>query len=173
MSQNKGPPGVVKKWAENTDWCDTSLCGKGECLEKNTHEVGEIHASFKCRCQQPCNQTIYTISYSEANWPSQALNITLGHCEKTAEECNEEYQENAAMLEVFYEALNFEVLTESEAYGIVKMMADFGGHLGLWSGVSVMTCCEFVCLALELLYMAVAHHIKIQKMRIKSSKEQD
>uniref|UniRef100_A0A8R1HXL4 Degenerin n=1 Tax=Caenorhabditis japonica TaxID=281687 RepID=A0A8R1HXL4_CAEJA len=142
-----------------------------ECLEKHTHEIGEIHGSFKCRCQQPCNQTIYTTSYSEAIWPSQALNISLGHCEKEAEECNEEYKENAAMLEVFYEALNFEVLSESEAYGIVKMMADFGGHLGLWSGVSVMTCCEFVCLALELIYMAFAHHVKRQRLRRKEKED--
>ncbi|PIC20254.1 hypothetical protein B9Z55_025514 [Caenorhabditis nigoni] len=144
-----------------------------ECLEKHTHQIGEIHGSFKCRCQQPCNQTIYTTSYSEAIWPSQALNISLGHCEKEAEECNEEYKENAAMLEVFYEALNFEVLAESEAYGIVKMMADFGGHLGLWSGVSVMTCCEFVCLVLELLYMAVTHHITQERIRRRENAAND
>ncbi|CAD6187406.1 unnamed protein product [Caenorhabditis auriculariae] len=126
--------------------CEVFNKAHRDCLEKHTHEVSEVHSSFKCRCQQPCNQTVYTTSYSEAIWPSQALNISLGHCEKTPEECNEEYQDDAAMLEVFYEALNFEVLTESEAYGIVKMMADFGGHLGLWSGVSVMTICEFVCL---------------------------
>ncbi|CAI4226049.1 unnamed protein product [Auanema sp. JU1783] len=129
-----------------------------DCLEKSSHELGDIHGSFKCRCQQPCNQTVYTMSYSEAIWPSQSLNISLGTCEKTQEECNEEYQENAAMLEVFYEALNFEVLTESEAYGIVKMLADFGGQLGLWSGVSFMTICEFICLACELLYMIGMHH---------------
>uniref|UniRef100_A0A1I7XUZ3 Amiloride-sensitive sodium channel n=1 Tax=Heterorhabditis bacteriophora TaxID=37862 RepID=A0A1I7XUZ3_HETBA len=125
------------------------------------------------RCQQPCNQTVYTISYSEAIWPSQSLNITLGTCEKEPEECNEQYQfvfanallENAAMLEVFYEALNFEMLTESEAYGVVKMLADFGGQLGLWCGVSFMTCCEFVCLVCELLYMIIMHHYKKYKLR--------
>ncbi|VDN26849.1 unnamed protein product [Cylicostephanus goldi] len=62
------------------------------CLEISTHELGDIHGSFKCRCQQPCNQTIYTMSYSEAIWPSQSLNISLGTCEKEAEICNEEYQ---------------------------------------------------------------------------------
>ncbi|CAB3400023.1 unnamed protein product [Caenorhabditis bovis] len=152
----------------NAQPCQVFNKAHRECLEQHTHAIGEIHGSFKCRCQQPCNQTIYTISYSEAIWPSQALNITLGNCEKPAEECNEEYQENAAMLEVFYEALNFEVLSESEAYGIVKMMADFGGHLGLWSGVSVMTCCEFVCLGVELLFMAIAHHVKQQRLRRKT-----
>ncbi|CAJ0601742.1 unnamed protein product [Cylicocyclus nassatus] len=135
------------------------------CLEISTHELGDIHGSFKCRCQQPCNQTIYTMSYSEAIWPSQSLNISLGTCEKEPEVCNEEYQENAAMLEVFYEALNFETLSESEAYGVVKMLADFGGQLGLWSGVSFMTCCEFVCLGCELLYMIVMHHWKKYKFK--------
>ncbi|XGW25236.1 hypothetical protein V3C99_006564 [Haemonchus contortus] len=135
------------------------------CLEQSTHELGDIHGSFKCRCQQPCNQTIYTMSYSEAIWPSQSLNITLGTCEAEPEVCNEQYQENAAMLEVFYEALNFETLTESEAYGVVKMLADFGGQLGLWSGVSFMTICEFVCLFCELLYMMFSHHYNKHKQK--------
>lgn len=136
-----------------------------ECLESSTHELSDIHGSFKCRCQQPCNQTVYTMSYSEAIWPSQSLNITLGTCEEEAEVCNEQYQENAAMLEVFYEALNFETLTESEAYGIVKMLADFGGQLGLWSGVSFMTICEFVCLVCELLYMIFLHQYRKYKQK--------
>ncbi|PIO52683.1 hypothetical protein TELCIR_26009 [Teladorsagia circumcincta] len=69
------------------------------------------------------------------------------------------------MLEVFYEALNFETLTESEAYGVVKMLADFGGQLGLWSGVSFMTICEFVCLFCELLYMMILHHYNKYKLK--------
>nr|CDJ93660.1 Na+ channel domain containing protein [Haemonchus contortus] len=69
------------------------------------------------------------------------------------------------MLEVFYEALNFETLTESEAYGVVKMLADFGGQLGLWSGVSFMTICEFVCLFCELLYMMFSHHYNKHKQK--------
>ncbi|KAJ1361427.1 Deproteinrin mec-10 [Parelaphostrongylus tenuis] len=81
-------------------------------------------------------------------------------------------RENAAMLEIFYEALNFETLTESEAYGVVKMLADFGGQLGLWSGVSVMTICEFVCLACELIYMFTQLHLKKYRMK-KSARENE
>ncbi|CAJ0578265.1 unnamed protein product, partial [Mesorhabditis spiculigera] len=105
------------------------------------------------------------LSYSEAIWPSQALNISLGKCDMTPEECNEEYQENGAMIEVFYEQLNYEVYTESEAYGIVKMLADFGGQLGLWSGVSFMTVCEFGTLFIELLILAAHHHIAIYRRK--------
>ena len=36
-------------------------------------------------------------------------------------------------------------------------MADFGGQLGLWSGVSFLTCFEFLFLLIETLYMVGCH----------------
>jgi hypothetical protein len=38
------------------------------------------------------------------------------------------------MVEIFFEQLTVEYLRESEAYGWVNLIADFGGHLGLWMG---------------------------------------
>lgn len=37
------------------------------------------------------------------------------------EECRKFYRENAAMVEVYYEQLNYELLKESEAYGVSLM----------------------------------------------------
>ena len=75
------------------------------------------------------------------------------------------------MVEVFYEQLNYEMLTESEAYGVclwrtysfsfplqfVNLLADFGGQLGLWCGISFLTCCEFTFLFLETAYITGEH----------------
>lgn len=43
----------------------------------------------------------------------------LGDCEgMTESQCEDYYRKNAAMVEVFYEQLNYELLQESEAYGV-------------------------------------------------------
>lgn len=33
----------------------------GKCLETRTNELSKVHGSFRCRCQQPCDQSIYTV----------------------------------------------------------------------------------------------------------------
>ncbi|TMS36272.1 hypothetical protein L596_003474 [Steinernema carpocapsae] len=79
-------------------------------------------------------------------------------------------RENGAMVEVFYEQLNFEMLTESEAYGFVNLLADFGGQLGLWCGISFLTCCEFLFLFVETTYMSAEHNWLLYKKK-KAEKE--
>lgn len=54
---------------------------------------------------------------------------------------------------------------------VVKMLSDFGGQLGLWSGVSFITCCEFVFLLFETVYMVFDHHYR--KYKRKKSEEED
>ena len=94
--------------------------------------------SCRCRCQQPCRAVSYSVSYSASVWPSESLNVKLGTCDGTPKECNKEYKANGAMIEVFYEQLNYEVLSESPAYGFVNLLSDFGGQFGLWLGVCVL-----------------------------------
>ncbi|CAI5455769.1 unnamed protein product [Caenorhabditis angaria] len=122
---------------KNKKHCSASDPTARRCLDQRMNDLGGLHSSFRCRCQQPCQQSIYSVTYSPAKWPSLSLQIQLGSCNGTAVECNKHYKENGAMVEVFYEQLNFEMLTESEAYGFVNLLADFGGQLGLWCVTSI------------------------------------
>ncbi|CDW56919.1 degenerin unc 8 [Trichuris trichiura] len=63
---------------------------------------------------------------------------------------------NALSLEIYFEQLNYEVLKEMQAYQWVNLMADFGGQLGLWMGISVITIIEVLVLAYEFLKLCCA-----------------
>ncbi|KAK6013984.1 Amiloride-sensitive sodium channel, partial [Ostertagia ostertagi] len=117
----------------------------GRCLDARLNELGGLHGSFRCRCQQPCRQSIYSVTYSPAKWPSLSLQIQLGSCNGTNAECNKHYKENGAMF--------------------VNLLADFGGQLGLWCGISFLTCCEFVFLFFEMTYMSAEYNWALYKKK--------
>lgn len=52
----------------------------------------------------------------------------------------------------------------------VNLLADFGGQLGLWCGISFLTCCEFVFLFFETTWMSAQHNYELYKRR-KAEKE--
>ncbi|CAI2356309.1 unnamed protein product [Caenorhabditis sp. 36 PRJEB53466] len=136
------------------------------CLERNIGSVGDFHhiteKMDKCVCKQSCEEIIHEVTFSCSKWPSGATD--LGDCEgMTESECEQYYRLNAAMIEVFYEQLNYELLQESEAYGLVNLIADFGGHLGLWLGFSVITVMEVCVLIADMvsLFFKSRHEKKL------------
>ncbi|CAG9529650.1 unnamed protein product, partial [Cercopithifilaria johnstoni] len=109
------------------------------CLDRAIAEIGDFHRIMDrltdCHCKQLCENEVYSVTFSTSKWPSDASD--LGNCNPNMndEECRKYYRENAAMVEVYYEQLNYELLKESEAYGLANLLADVGGHLGLWMGM--------------------------------------
>uniref|UniRef100_A0A914W406 Uncharacterized protein n=1 Tax=Plectus sambesii TaxID=2011161 RepID=A0A914W406_9BILA len=135
----------------NGTHCSAYNSAARQCLETKMAELGDFHHPnrLNCDCKQPCTHDAYGVTYSCAKWPSSAADA--GDCDDMhPEECVEHYKQQAAMLEIYYEQLNYESLTETEAYGMVNLIADFGGQLGLWMGISVITCMEFAVLIFDL-----------------------
>uniref|UniRef100_P24585-2 Isoform Short of Degenerin deg-1 n=1 Tax=Caenorhabditis elegans TaxID=6239 RepID=P24585-2 len=118
------------------------------CLEKNIGSVGDFHhitqKMDKCVCKQSCEEIIHEVTFSCSKWPSGAT-------------------------DVFYEQLNYELLQESEAYGLVNLIADFGGHLGLWLGFSVITVMEVCVLLVDMisLFFKSRHEEKLLRQSTK------
>ncbi|CAD5211340.1 unnamed protein product [Bursaphelenchus okinawaensis] len=124
-----------------------------ECIKNTTQYMGRLIAEQNvCDCHQPCSELGYEVSYSAARWPSGTTK--LRECQLGDDMCMEKYRKNAAMIQIFFEELNFETLTESPAYTWMSCLADLGGMLGLWIGASVVSVLEIVALAF---YVAQAY----------------
>lgn len=63
---------------------------------------------------------MYTVSYSCARWPATTASLSNSECHSslTAMQCLQFHREQGAMIEVYFEQLNYESLLESEAYGV-------------------------------------------------------
>ena len=127
---------------------------------------------------------------STAYWPATAYTPT--ECVDSnptyqywgdRDECKIWYQFNTLLVEVYYERMNYQVLTESEAYAFINLVSDIGGQVGLWLGMSVISIVEFLTLIILLVCYCLArpndaYHpsfdeeekIRQRKMREKAAK---
>jgi amiloride-sensitive sodium channel len=127
--------------------CSVSDPVARNCIKNTTEYLGRLIAEGNvpnCTCHQPCREIGYEVSYSAARWPSGTTKLL--ECDVTDDLCMEKYRKNAAMVQVFYEELNYETLTETPAYTMSSLLADLGGVTGLWIGASIVSLLELVVL---------------------------
>uniref|UniRef100_A0A914RGD6 Amiloride-sensitive sodium channel n=1 Tax=Parascaris equorum TaxID=6256 RepID=A0A914RGD6_PAREQ len=109
---------------EGAKSCKVSDPVARECIKNTSHHLGRLIAEGhvpNCVCHQPCHETNYEVTYSSARWPSGTTKIM--ECEVNDDLCMERYRKNAAMLQIFYEELNYETLTEAPAYTVSLQIA--------------------------------------------------
>ena len=108
-----------------------------ECLRNATLAIGDLVSKGKdemagCLCHQPCEwvylaflffqsrETNYEVTYSAARWPSGSAKVM--ECTPGDFMCLEKYRKNAAMIQIFYEELNYETLQETPAYTVFSLI---------------------------------------------------
>lgn len=130
-------------------------------------------------CMPPCKSSRYIKSTSFNSWPirsaaptlwelvQKARNKTVNSGQQTSidKKFHEPFswnlslkliQETLLKLEIFAQSPKGDLIEEKMTYSIAKLFSDFGGNLGLWIGVSVLTVAE----VLELIvgaFMAVTY----------------
>ncbi|CAB3400779.1 unnamed protein product [Caenorhabditis bovis] len=160
-------PRFPNPW-ERSPYCDSRDKKTLKCLaaEGAKLSIKKNH----CNCPHPCKQDQYTTTYSAAKWPSGSIQ---SKCDDQARDCNKYYREHAAMIEIYYEQMSYEILREYESYSIFNLISDMGGQAGLFLGASIMSCVEFVFFILRCLGIACKSTKKKKEKLLKFEEEVD
>ncbi|NP_001355470.1 Degenerin del-1 [Caenorhabditis elegans] len=143
-------PRYPKPWKRSA-WCDSTNTTTLNCLTTEGAKLSTKENQKHCKCIQPCQQDQYTTTYSAAKWPSGSIQTS---CDNHSKDCNSYLREHAAMIEIYYEQMSYEILRESESYSWFNLMADMGGQAGLFLGASIMSVIEFLFFAVRTLGIA-------------------
>uniref|UniRef100_A0A7I4XW99 Amiloride-sensitive sodium channel n=1 Tax=Haemonchus contortus TaxID=6289 RepID=A0A7I4XW99_HAECO len=149
----------------------TPSCADGDqlqnlaCIDRIANsDAGGFNIIRDCVCPQPCEVDSYSVTVSTAKWPSTAYKPeecqrnSSGKPWDTADmNCLEWYQKNTLLVEIYYERMNFQVLTESPAYSLVNLVSDVGGQVGLFLGMSIISVIELLTLLLLLICYCATH----------------
>uniref|UniRef100_H3AZ98 Acid sensing ion channel subunit family member 4 n=1 Tax=Latimeria chalumnae TaxID=7897 RepID=H3AZ98_LATCH len=130
-----------------------------ECAEK-TLEAMAHNSSEKCNCKTPCNVTRYGKEISMVRIPSKGSAKYLANKYNTS---TEYIKENFLVLDIFFEALNYETIEQKKAYDVEGLLADIGGQMGLFIGASMLTVLEILDYIYEVIRDKVCRMLKRQK----------
>ncbi|ETN76502.1 Amiloride-sensitive sodium channel [Necator americanus] len=141
-----------------------------DCIDRISNaDSGAFNIIKDCDCPQPCEVDSYAATVSTAKWPSSSY--VPPECNRIPIDvpwvpngCLEWYKKNTLLVEIYYERMNYQVLSESPAYSLVNLVSDVGGQVGLFLGMSIISLIEIATLILLLLCYCATH--KSRKMEI-------
>uniref|UniRef100_A0A8C0EJK5 Uncharacterized protein n=1 Tax=Bubo bubo TaxID=30461 RepID=A0A8C0EJK5_BUBBB len=109
----------------------------------------------RCSCPTPCNLTRYGKEISMVRIPNKGSARYLARKYNK----NETYiRENFLVLDIFFEALNYEAIEQKKAYDLAGLLGDIGGQMGLFIGASILTILEILDYVYEVRQGSVAGH---------------
>ncbi|XP_057181176.1 acid-sensing ion channel 1B isoform X4 [Triplophysa rosa] len=109
-----------------------------ECADPALDFLVERDNTF-CVCDTPCNTTRYSKELSFVKIPSKA---SAKYLAKKYNKTEQYIADNILVLDIFFEALNYETIEQKAAYELAGLLGDIGGQMGLFIGASILTILE-------------------------------
>ncbi|KAL9986121.1 hypothetical protein ACROYT_G000204 [Oculina patagonica] len=149
------------------------------CLSRVQKEFKQNKLNCTIPCPPPCRESVFKLTSSFAAWPSKGFEPfyidrleTQNKYLDFLENQNSSFSglsSNVLKLNIFYEELNYESITEERSYELANFVSDLGGSLGLWIGMSVLSFAEVFELLLLIGYALLRKLRKRLSGRIRSS----
>ncbi|XP_051998599.1 acid-sensing ion channel 4-A [Xyrauchen texanus] len=133
---------------------DADICTPSniKCVDKALALL-QKSSGDSCFCETPCNLTRYGKELSMVKIPSKG---SARYLSRKYDKSEEYIRDNFLVLDVFFEALNYETIEQKKAYDVAGLLGDIGGQMGLFIGASVLTILEI----LDYVYEVIKHRLE-------------
>ncbi|XP_066274107.1 amiloride-sensitive sodium channel subunit alpha-like [Branchiostoma lanceolatum] len=132
----------------------TTYCNSSTSVVKCEEGVKQRIASgnLSCQCPASCSDRVFRKSIGLGEWPADSYLDTVLSKLKTRTrgpgtgvlDDSDRFRRNLLKVNIYYEALNFELITETPGYEVENLLGDIGGQLGLWVGMSCLSAMEIL-----------------------------
>ncbi|XP_053265756.1 acid-sensing ion channel 3 isoform X2 [Podarcis raffonei] len=138
-----------------------------ECADPALDFLVEKDNEF-CSCQTPCETVRYGKELSVVKIPSKA---SAKYLAKKYNRSEQYIAENLLVLDIFFEALNYETIEQKKAYEVAGLLGDIGGQMGLFIGASLLTILEIFDYLYEVLRDKLLSYYQARKQADRSNSD--
>ncbi|KAI8512182.1 amiloride-sensitive sodium channel [Branchiostoma belcheri] len=159
-----------QKVPDNTTICAVTSSNVA-CKERVTRQIAT--GVLSCTCPASCSDKVYGKAIGLSEWPADSylskllgkLGTKRGRGPGAAVLADtDRFRRNLLKLNIYYEALNYEQISESPGYEVENLLGDLGGQLGLWVGMSLLSAMEVVEIFADL-FAILCKKISSKEMR--------
>uniref|UniRef100_A0A672YCY7 Acid-sensing (proton-gated) ion channel family member 4a n=1 Tax=Sphaeramia orbicularis TaxID=375764 RepID=A0A672YCY7_9TELE len=125
---------------------------KINCVDKALAQL-QKNSGDTCPCETPCNLTRYGKELSMVKIPSKG---SARYLSRKYDKSEDYIRDNFLVLDIFFEALNYETIEQKKAYDVAGLLGDIGGQMGLFIGASILTFLEI----LDYIYEVIKHRLQ-------------
>ncbi|XP_057299389.1 acid-sensing ion channel 1C-like [Hydractinia symbiolongicarpus] len=149
--------GCIEYYLPKTVSKNKTCTSESERLCTSGRKKNLTAADNKCmkKCTAPCDEIQYKTQISMKKYPNIKYKEKEYVHSKSSKDEEIEKDDDYLKVTFYYETMETEIWEDEEVYGIVNLLADIGGQLGLFSGYSVLTIIEF----LFFLFYVAAHTV--------------
>ncbi|KAM7446208.1 ligand-gated sodium channel [Porites harrisoni] len=138
-----------------TKVCDVLNKTEARCVSKVQTDFTDNNLNCSESCPPLCSESTFKLTTSYSIWPTKSYEdiykIALKERKKEVDG-SDDLRDNVLKLNIFFEELNYEVISEEPSYKLANFVSDLGGSLGFWIGMSVLSFVEILELLLLTCY---------------------
>ena len=130
---------------------------------------GEYNGYCSSQCPLECDSLEFDFSYSVSEFPSKEFYEKVKFYKESVKNLTyDDFKQRVLSISVYYPQLKYTEITEMPSTSLIDYLANIGGTVGLFLGISVLSLVEVVEILMEISFTLIDKYIK--KERIKNIK---